>query len=358
MRCINDSKKTYTGDEPSPKGFGYSAGNLNAGHKQLGKDGNMWIIVRTSNCNKWVKDKTSNLEESKEVDLVPSISEVESSKFQVTKIKKEKDKLLMCVVSDYKISWVDFDFDKLSDDFYNYAYFPICEKIIGPDLPSLALRRSGASTPLRSVNESFAFIDPEVSGSKAKLLKQNRSVDPPETGLEEKFGGSIPYFQNEEDFTELFFLCQFRDPRSEDDSMYQVFMNEDCVNYEIRKIKVNEKIQCKLNIESKLPPYKITGWTKKKELITFPEIKWRLNIPHKLHNVVKDIYNSHHLFPSTRIKVGGTPMYCKDINSLNYIIDYHMNLIQLTEEDFFEFKIGNNGIAHVSTDLRLKWYSF
>jgi len=311
MRCINDSKKTYTGDEPSPKGFGYSAGSLNPGHKQLGKDGNMWVIVRTSNCNKWVKDKTSNLEESKEVDLVPSISEVESSKFQVTKIKKEKDKLLMCVVSDYKISWVDFDFDKLSDDFYNYAYFPICEKIIGP-----------------------------------------------ETGLEEKFGGSVPYFKNEEDFTELFFLCQFRDPRSEDDSMYQVFMNEDCVGYEIRKIKVNEKIQCKINIESKLPPYKITGWTKKKELITFPEIKWRLNIPHKLHNVVKDIYNSHHLFPSTRIKVGGTPTYCKDINSLNYIIDYHMNLIQLTEEDFFEFKIGNNGIAHVLTDLRLKWYSF
>ena len=108
-RCINDSKKTYTGDEPSPKGFGYSAGSLNPGHKQLGKDGNMWIIVRTSNCNKWVKDKTSNLEESKDLpslalrrlggstplrsvdppDLVPSISEVESSKFQVTKIKKE-----------------------------------------------------------------------------------------------------------------------------------------------------------------------------------------------------------------------------------------------------------------------------
>jgi len=306
-RCINDSKKTYTGDEPSPKGFGYSAGNLNAGHKQLGKDGNMWIIVRTSNCNKWVKDKTSNLEESNEVDLTPSISEEESSKFQVTKIKKEKEKLLMCVVSDYKISWVDFDFDKLSDDFYTYAYFPICEKIIGP-----------------------------------------------ETGLEEKFGGSIPYFQNEEDFTELFFLCQFRDPRSEDDSMYQVFMNGDCVDYEIRKIEVNEKIQCKLNIESKLPPYKITGWTKKKELIPFQEIKCKLNIPftNKLHNVVKDIYNSHHLFPSTRIKVGGTPMSCQ-------AVDYKkMDLIQLTEETFLNFEWGNNGIAHVSTDLRLKWDCF
>jgi hypothetical protein len=37
----------------------------------------------------------------------------------------------------------------------------------------------GVSGPLRSVNKSEAFINPEVSDSKASLLKLSRSLDPP-----------------------------------------------------------------------------------------------------------------------------------------------------------------------------------
>jgi len=50
-RCINDETKTYKGDEPSPKGLGYSAGKLKDGDTHMGKDGNMWIKKN----DKWIK---------------------------------------------------------------------------------------------------------------------------------------------------------------------------------------------------------------------------------------------------------------------------------------------------------------
>jgi len=42
--CINDSTKTYKGNEPSPKGFGYCAHSQEIGIRKKGTDGNNWII--------------------------------------------------------------------------------------------------------------------------------------------------------------------------------------------------------------------------------------------------------------------------------------------------------------------------
>jgi len=42
--CINDSTKTYKGNEPSPKGFGYCAHSQEIGIEKKGTDGNNWII--------------------------------------------------------------------------------------------------------------------------------------------------------------------------------------------------------------------------------------------------------------------------------------------------------------------------
>ena len=56
-KCLNDATKTYKGDEPSPKGLGYAAGNEAIGHKMRGKDGNMWIVQETKTCKKWAKCK-------------------------------------------------------------------------------------------------------------------------------------------------------------------------------------------------------------------------------------------------------------------------------------------------------------
>jgi len=59
--CKNDPKKTYKGDEPSPKGLGYCAHSENIGSIKNGKDGNKWIISITSKgIKRWIKHKTEN----------------------------------------------------------------------------------------------------------------------------------------------------------------------------------------------------------------------------------------------------------------------------------------------------------
>jgi len=49
--CKNNLKKSYTGNEPSPKGLGFCASGEKNGVEMKGKDGNMWI----KSNDKWVK---------------------------------------------------------------------------------------------------------------------------------------------------------------------------------------------------------------------------------------------------------------------------------------------------------------
>lgn len=49
--CKNNSKKSYTGNEPSPKGLGFCASSEKEGTKMKGLDGNMWI----KKSGRWVK---------------------------------------------------------------------------------------------------------------------------------------------------------------------------------------------------------------------------------------------------------------------------------------------------------------
>ncbi len=53
--CKNNPKKTYTGNEPSPKGLGFCASGEKEGTKMKGKDGNIWIKKN----NKWIKHAES-----------------------------------------------------------------------------------------------------------------------------------------------------------------------------------------------------------------------------------------------------------------------------------------------------------
>ena len=56
--CKNDPKKSYIGNEPSPKGLGYCAHAENVGVVRKGLDGNKWIISTTSKgVKRWVKHK-------------------------------------------------------------------------------------------------------------------------------------------------------------------------------------------------------------------------------------------------------------------------------------------------------------
>ena len=59
--CKNNSKKTYTGNEPSPKGLGFCAGSEKEGTIKKGKDENMWIKTN----GRWIKNKSNENNENK-----------------------------------------------------------------------------------------------------------------------------------------------------------------------------------------------------------------------------------------------------------------------------------------------------
>jgi hypothetical protein len=402
IKCINDETKTYTGDEPTPRGLGYSASKLDIGHTQEGKDGNMYTVKKHGQYNRWVKEKdivSKGSEVSKDKKVIIKVeskdtkkqhvkkddsdSDIESKDtkkkhmkkddsdsddeskdtkkkhmkkddsddeskdtkkkhskkddsdeednkskntkkedmkksdtidFTVTKVKKEKGKIMMYVEKGGKKTSEEFDFDKLPEDFYTYAYIPICEKITGK-----------------------------------------------ETGLEEKFGGSFPFLTKENKMPEDFiFLCQFKDPREENSNiMYQVFVDEelniDNDYYEVRKIKLDKELikkQFKYDVKSKLKPYNITGWKKKKELISFSNLKEKLNLSGEIEDILFDMYydeDNNNSLPHFGIKVGGTPFSTQNC-------DYdELDLIQLASSEFLDFMWGDSGVAHVGKNGDLEW---
>ena len=64
--CKNDRKKSYKGDEPSPKGLGYCAHAEKVGVTKKGKDGNKWKIETTSKgVKRWVKQKSKLLKKNR-----------------------------------------------------------------------------------------------------------------------------------------------------------------------------------------------------------------------------------------------------------------------------------------------------
>jgi uncharacterized protein YwqG len=68
-KCLNDEKKYYKGNEPSPKGLGYSASGEEVDEEMIGKDGNMWIIIQTKTCKKWVKVDNEKKPKKKVIDF-------------------------------------------------------------------------------------------------------------------------------------------------------------------------------------------------------------------------------------------------------------------------------------------------
>ena len=58
MKCKNDEKKYYKGDEPSPKGRGYCASAEPVGTKKKGLDGKMWVVRKVKNGKRWFKVKS------------------------------------------------------------------------------------------------------------------------------------------------------------------------------------------------------------------------------------------------------------------------------------------------------------
>jgi hypothetical protein len=160
-------------------------------------------------------------------------------------------------------------------------------------------------------------------------VDENELTD--ETGLEEKFGGSKPFFVEgeywplfNEDF-KMYFLCQFKDPRKEDNILFRVFSSieedeedeekEDLQekNYATFKIFPIELSEENLKKQIFLDPplfkneyksYIIKRWNPLKELrhVSYIIHKYSLKFEEKYFN---EYFTSKYL-PSKETKLGGT----------------------------------------------------
>ena len=110
--CKNDPKKSYKGNEPSPKGLGYCAHAEKLGVSKKGKDGNIWKIEATSKgVKRWKKQITKNNNNSK----------IDCSKF-VTYEKKEKS------IFGYTSTSILNGIEKRKGYIYKYIDFNLFEK--------------------------------------------------------------------------------------------------------------------------------------------------------------------------------------------------------------------------------------
>lgn len=316
-KCLNDTTKSYTGNELTPKGIGYSASGESTGKIMEGKDGNTWIVEETIRYKRWKKVNNT-------------IKTIKSNKADKPDKANKSDKSTI-------------DFDNLPDKFYTDAYFPEYLKIMEDE----------------------------------------------ETGLEEKFGGSKPFFIKGESWPvvnelSLTFCCQFKDPRKSDLFLYRVFLpcDNDIEDYELNdyfidKIELNEEnLKNQIFIERpkiedddeddqdddnafiQFKPFKIIDWKLKKELKSLEYILSNFNSKNKKKNMnIEEYYvkydeNRH--TPSTSIKIAGTPVYCQYKNDSNDI-DKCPKLLQISGCKEFQYDWGDCGIAHISEDLVLDW---
>jgi hypothetical protein len=288
-KCINDSTKSYKGDEPSPKGLGYSASSEEEGKILKGLDGSYWTVKQTATCKRWVKYKFEN-------------------------------------------------FDNIPSELYHNAYLPQTKEIKITD----------------------------------------------ETGLENKFGGSKPFFVKGETwpmykYVPMIFFCQFRDPRKDDNILYRVFFPFDydqLDKYEytepengyISKIELNKDnlekqiiipkpkcdlpnlTKCDLVKLTNFKPFIINDWKLEKELKHYDLIKRELNISNDQEKKLRlyDSYFDNKFTPYSSVKIGGTPMYCQSSTS-------ETNFFQLTDCKWMPYGWGDSGIAHIYEDCSLEW---
>ena len=91
-KCKNDIKRSYKGDEPSPKGLGFCAHAENLGKIRLGLDGNEWIIKSNQNGTKrWIKYKKNIIKKGVSLDSYKKYYtyDIENTKSFLIYVKKD-----------------------------------------------------------------------------------------------------------------------------------------------------------------------------------------------------------------------------------------------------------------------------
>ena len=319
-KCSNDSTKSYTGKEPSPKGLGICASAEDVGKVMIGKDGANWIISQTKTCKKWVKSESIPKLKPQPSPLIDSIPLLELNPTPL--LKPESTPLLETEsIHEKKYKNESIDFDNLYEDCYTYSYIP-------------------------DVSETTIIN---------------------ETGLEEKFGGSKPFFIEGEtwplcnifgDEHGMEFICQFKDPRYQDNILYRVFWNfyegdiSDICDpiISIFPLELNEENLKKqiflLNpspFESISNANEIKSWKPCKELKQLSYILDKYRIESGFPRYFS-MYNSSKYVPYSEVKIGGTPVYYRSVKHKRY----SHNFLQLSACDYFSLE--NYGIVHVDRD--------
>ena len=222
------------------------------------------------------------------------------------------------------------EFSSLPKDFFNKAYFPKTEKINKED----------------------------------------------ETGLEEKFGGSVPFFVkgeswpiNKDNDKKYVFVAQFKDPRSETNMLTRIFMDFDSnddidifskENIYLDTIELSEKNiknQIKIDIDDDdeltiHQPYKIIKWNESSEYKEQQYFLEKFGLTDNKESVFHNFYYDN-LVPNDGIKVGGTPTYTQ-LNT-----DYSIpHFLQLTECKEIPYAWGDSGIAHIYADNNIRSFGF
>jgi len=207
-----------------------------------------------------------------------------------------------------------------------------------------------------------------------------------ENGLEEKFGGSKPFFIKGEEWPldgadiPMKFFCQFKDPRENNNFLYRVFLPIDNENdllledYHIDKIELNEEnIKNQIFIEKQnideyeeneisdedkfFKPFIINSWLTNKELKSLKYIMNYFNIREdsdEYSNKYFNMYYDSKFCPNASIKIGGTPVFTQKFTD----IDKYNQLLQITESKELPFSWRDCGIAHISDKLNLYWDCF
>ena len=280
---------------------------------------NKTLYLKMPRC---VNDEKKNFKGN---ELSPLGDGYSATGFEVGKVMKGHDENLWFVkrTKDNKI-WNKINFSKLSKDCYTTAFIPVYQK-------------------------------------KEDNIK--------ETGLEEKFGGNVPFFMEGETWPTfnnepMVFICQFKDKLSKKNELIRLFLpinNEDAmcelsVPIHASRITMSPKnLSNQIFIENNgfsYDTYIVFSWKAKKELKTYDYIQNKIGFEN--NDLLFDMYHEHELAPNGGVKVLGTPIYTQ---YSNYTVEKpkDTHLLQIEESELIPYQWGDAGIAHLHKSFYFYW---
>jgi len=190
-----------------------------------------------------------------------------------------------------------------------------------------------------------------------------------ETGLEDKFGGKVPFFIQGEEWPEtngipMVFICQFTIPHEKYGILFRLFLPIDdenknkIENMRVSKVSFNkETIKRQIHIQNNTKtifPIHLIQWKLSHEFIQYDDLCNKLNIPEEVMNDER-IYNNYFCYslsPKDGIKLYGTGVFC------NRHKESKKRLLQLTESKLFPYKYHNADVIHIYDDLTFYYDSY